>query len=683
MTPREEAANPLLDLSGPARYGAIAPEHVEPAIRAAIADAEAVRDRVLGQGGEPTWAGLVAPLDDAEERVERAWSAVSNLDATIGSEGIREAHRTAQALVTEHAARAGQDERLFRALERIARSADALDAAQRKILADDLRDFRLAGVALPPEAKARSRAIRAELASLGSSFADHVTDDTRDFRLVVEDPADVEGLPPTALAAARELARSDDPSAPEARWSFTHDHGSFGPFMAFQRNRALREHMMRTHSRRATQGARDNTPLIPKILSLRRELAGLLGFANYAELSLAPKMAPSPGEVRRFLHDLCARARPQALREYEELCALARTEDGLERVERHDLRYYAERVRRRRFGFSQEDLRPYFPLPKVVAGLGEVVRRLYGVELRDRTADGVVPTWHPDVRVLEATERGEVLGHVLFDPYARPGKRGGAWVSGSVSRKRRRDGSVQRPVAHLVCNFPSPVGGRPALLSHDDVRTLFHEAGHALHHLLTTVDYRAAAGIAGVPWDGVEFPSQFHENWIWDPESLAIVSGHVETGEPLPREKLDQVLGARKFLAGIDLLRQCELALVDLELHTGFDPSKDSVSELVADVRRRTGVVPEMEGDRFENAFLHVFSGGYAAGYYGYKWAEVLAADAFSRFEEEGIFSEAAARDFRRTVLAKGGSEDFLDIFRQFRGRAPAATALLRQSGIA
>lgn len=684
-TRTDEPANPLLDLSGPARYDAIRAEHMEPAMRASIADAEALRARLLAAGGPYTWDGIVAPLDDADERVDRAWSSISNLDATMGSDHIRAAHRVAQDLRTEYGSREGQDEGLFRALRGLAEGpgAAALDSVQRKILADRLRDFRLAGVDLPEEGKERARHLRSEIASLGSTFADHVTDEAKAWRLVLDREEDLAGLPQTAVEAARAQALRDDPEAPARRWAFTFDQPSMGPFLAYQRRRDLRARLLSAFVTRATRGERDNTPLIGRILTLRRELARLLGFANYAELSLAPKMARSPAEVRTFLRDLASKAMPRAKEEVAELAALARAEDGIERVERHDVRYYAEKLRARSFGFSQEDLRPYFPLPRVVAGLGEVLRRLYGIEVRDRTADRVLPTWHDDVRVLEVTEDGTVLGHVLFDPYARPGKRQGAWVAPSVSRRRRRDGTLQRPVAHLVCNFPAPVGGKPSLLSHEEVRTFFHEWGHALHCVLSTVDHRAASGIGGVPWDGVEFPSQFHENWIWDPESLAVISGHVDTGDPLPRATLSKMLAARRFLAGNEILRQCEYALVDLELHTDFDPARDSVREVVADVRRLTGVVPEPPEERFENAFLHIFQGGYAAGYYGYKWAEVLAADAFGRFQDEGIFARDAARSFRENVLARGGSEEFLDLFRRFRGRDPDAGALLRQAGIA
>jgi oligopeptidase A len=683
MTPREEQ-NPLLDVSSSPRYDAIRAEHGEPAVRLRVKQAEAELERLLAAPGPRTWDGFVRPLDDAEEAVDRAWSALSNLEATLGTDELRAAHRAAQAVVTAHGSKVGQDERLYRAVRDVAEgpAAASLDRAQRKILEDDLRDFRLAGVNLPPEQKERCRAIRTELAQLGSEFADHATDDALAFRLVVDREEDLAGLPPAFVASARARARAEDPKAPAGRAVFGLDQPTVTTFLAQQRNRDLRAIVHRAWVTRASSGERDNAPLAARILRLRKELATLLGFGCYAELSLTKKMARSPAEVRAFLLDLADRAMPKAREELARLQEFARREDGIERLERHDLAYYREHLRQRLHGFSQEDLRAYLPLPRVLDGLGKVLGRLYGIELRDRTADGVLPVWHPDVRVLEVTERGAPVGHVLFDPFTRKGKRAGAWVAGCVTRKRRSDGSVQRPVAHLVCNFPEPSGGRPSLLAHEDVRTLFHEFGHALHHLLSDVDHRQASGISGVPWDGVEFPSQFHENWIWHADALALISGHVDTGEPIPADLQDRLRAARTFCAALDLLRQAELALVDLELHTDFDPSRDDVRTVIESVRRRVAVVPADPEDRFENSFLHVFQGGYAAGYYGYKWAEVLAADAFGRFEEEGVFSERAARDYRAHVLSRGGSEDFLELFRRFRGRAPDSTALLRHAGI-
>ncbi len=695
MTPRDASpsANPLLEqTTAPPRYDRIAPADIEPAIRTLVAEAKALRDRLVAAseaGDAPTWDGFFMPLEEAGERIDRAWSAAGNLDATIGTPEIRQAHRAAQTVLTEYRSAAAQDEAVYRACVAIdsgnrGPGGGALSPVHRKILSDVLRTFRTQGVHLDAASKARARAIRAELAQIGSTFAENATDDALAFRLVIDDPAKVADLPAPLVAAARRQALADDPSAPESRWSFTLDAAVVMPFLAQQPDRALRETMARAWGTRASSGPRDNSKHVVRILALRKELAQILGFANYAELSLVPKMAESPDQVRAFILDLVDKALPAARRETNELRALAQA-DGIAQLERHDTGFYRDQLRRRLHGFSQEALRPYFPLPKVLEGLGGVLTRIYGVTLTDRTADGIHPTWHPDVRVLEVAEiapDGAPLGHVLFDPCARPGKRAGAWVSGCVTRRRLGDGSVQRPVTHLVCNFPAAEPGRPALLSHDEVRTLFHEFGHALHHLLSTVDYAAVSGTHGVPWDGVEFPSQFHENWIWHPEVLALLSGHVDTGEPLPAEIAAKLRGARDFFAASDLLRQAELALTDLELHTTFDPAKDDVRALIDSVRARVAVIPAQPWDRMENSFLHIFYGGYAAGYYGYKWAEVLAADAFGRFEEEGIFSPRAGRDFRDSVLANGGSVDYTDLFVRFRGRKPDPAALLRQSGI-
>lgn len=654
-------------------------------VRALLSSAAALRERLVAGAAPATWDAFAAPLEAARDAIDREFTSLGNLDATLGTPEVRRQHHEAQAAVTRHRSEEEQDERVWRGLRHLADSpaAASLGAARRAVLDQRLRNYRLAGVHLASAPKARLRAIAEELAALGSKFADNATDDAARWRMTLDRPEQVAGLPAPLVERARERGREEDPAAPPERCVFGLDAATFIPFSRHQPDRALREEMVRAWLTRASSEPYDNTPLVPRILSLRREAAGLLGFANYAEVSLVPKMARTPAEVRAFLLDLADRARPRARDEVASLAALARREDGISDLALHDVPYYRERMRSALHGFSQEDLRPWFPLPRAVEGLSRVLGRLYGISIADRTADGQVETWHPDVRVLEVSEGGDVLGHVLFDPCARTGKRAGAWVSGWIPRGVNADGSVRRPVALLVCNFPPAAGGRPPLLAHDEVRTLFHEFGHALHHVLSTVEEPAVSGTHGVPWDGVEFPSQFLENWIWEPESLALVSGHVDTGEPLSAETLAKLRASRDFLAATDLLRQVELALFDLELHTDFDPARDSVSALLASVRGRVSVMPSPAYDRLENSFLHVFKGAYAAGYYGYKWAEVLAADAFSRFEEEGIFSPAAARDFRSHVLAPGGSEDFMDLFVRFRGRAPDPSALLRQSGIA
>jgi oligopeptidase A len=678
--------NPLL-ASGHPRFRSIRAEHLEPAVRQRIDEQRRVLDERLAAAKRPTWENLVAPLDEADERVETAFDPAGHLVHVLHDDAMRAAHLRVQPLVTEAATRRAQDERLWKAFTEIRARADSdgLSPTRRKVLDDQLRDFRLAGAHLPPKEKERAAAIRVELSQLAVQFAQHVTDEVDAYRLVVDRREDLAGLPDAAVAAARAQALRDDPKAPADRWSFTLHAPSMMPFLTHQRNRSLRERMYRANVTRATSGKCDNTPVLTRILALRAELAKLLGFANFAEMALVSRMAKSPEEVHAFLSDLAARARPPAEREREALTRLAKERDGIETLERWDLLHYRELLRRERYDFSDEEVRLYFPVDRVLAGLRDVVRRLYHVDVTDRTGAAGFETWHADVRVLEFTNaEGAVLGHVYADLYARPGKQSGAWVGTIAERKRRADGSVRAPAAYLVCNFTAPAGDGPALLRHEEVRTLFHEFGHALHHVLTEVDERQCAGTSGVPWDGVELPSQFFENWIWHAEPLAAMSGHVETGDPLPKALLDRVVAARSYMKSVDIIRQMEYAISDLELHMRSDPmDAAAIHAVFASVHDRVSVFPTADWDRFENGFLHIFAGGYAAGYYGYAWSEVLAADAFSRFQAEGIWSPAAARDFRRHILARGGSADFMDLFVAYRGRRPTPDALLAGAGIA
>jgi oligopeptidase A len=683
-TPTTTTDNPLLDLSGPPRFQAIKPEHIEPVVRQRIAEVEALIERLVTRAEPPTWATLVEPLDAAFESLERAWGPVEHLNSTMNTDALREVYRATKPLLAEHEARVGQDARLFRAYEAVRARADqdGLTSVQKKVLDEVLRDFRLAGVALETDAqKARFREIKVELSKLESRFSDNVVDVTRTYRLVVEDERDLAGLPERVVAAARKQAEDDDPQAPPARWTFTLHAPSVQPFLQYAENRALRERLYRAFTTRATEGEQDNGPLMDRILELRRELARLLGYANFAEVSLATKMAPSPEKVTAFLADLAQRSRPFGQRDRAELDEFARRRDGLAQLEAWDFAFYRERLRQERYSFSDEEVRQYFPLERALDGLFGVLQRLYGIRLS--AAPGTFETWHPDVRLLEVKdESGELLGHMFLDLFARDGKKPGAWMGGCIDRRRRK-GDLQRPIAYLVCNFAPPLGASPSLLRHDEVRTLFHECGHALHHVLTQVDVRQVSGINRVPWDGVELPSQFHENWVWHEDSLALLAGHVDTGAPLPKELLSRMLAAKNFQSGADMLRQLEFALFDLTLHTSFVPGgARTVHDVIEAVRDEVAVMRPPAWNRFENAFTHIFAGGYAAGYYSYKWAEVLAADAFSRFEEEGIFSRDAGRAFRDTVLGRGGSEDLMELFVKFRGREPSAEPLLRQSGL-
>ena len=678
--------NPLLAPVGHPKYASIRAEHVEPAVRQRIAEWHELADRCLAPSVTPTWDAVVAPLADAAERIHAAFGPAAHLVHVLHDDAMRDAHARAQALFVEYETKRGQDERLWRAYTAIRARADAdgLSPARKKILDDELREFRLAGVHLPPDKKARVAEILAELSKLSVEFAQHVTDEMDAWRLVVDRKADIEGLPETLVAAARRQALKDDPAAPAERWSFTLHMPSMQPFLTYQRNRALREAMYRANVTRCLAGPRDNTPLVRRTVELRMELAKLLGFANYAEMALQDRMAKTPAEVHAFIEDLARRARPHAERQRDELAKLAKERDGVTRFERWDLMYYREIARRERYDFADEDVRRHLPAGRVLAGLGEVVRRLYGVTIADRTGDARFETWHDDVRVLEFTDAdGTVLGHVYADLYARPGKQTGAWVGGILGRQVARDGSVRLPACTLVCNFTPPADGKPSLLRHDEARTLFHETGHALHHMLTRVVDPQCSGTNGVPRDGVELPSQFFENWIWHQEPLTAMSGHVDTGEPIPAALVGHMLAARNHCRAIDIIRQMEYALSDMELHMSAEPMGEAaVRRVFAESKARVAVLPHPEWDRFENGFLHIFAGGYSAGYYGYAWAEVLAADAFSRFEEEGIWSQRAARDFRDHVLANGSAADFMDLYVAFRGRRPTPDALLRSAGL-
>ena len=678
------SANPLLTLEGPPRYENVRPEHVEPAVRQRIREVEAALERVVAAETPRTWRDVVEPLDRVEEALERAWGPVEHLNAVMNSEALREVYRAVKPLVAEHRAKLGQDERLFAAYQAVLEQADreGLDEVQRKILQDTLRDLRLAGVALPAEQKARFRELTVELSQLAARFSDNVLDATDAYRLVLEAPEDLEGLPASALEQARAQALRDDPQAPEGRHTFTLHAPSYMAFMQYARQRARREELYRAYVTRASEGEKDNGPLIRRTLVLRREMARMLGFPSYAELSVATKMAESAAQVRQFLDELAVKARPFGEREREALTAFARARDGVAELQSWDVAYYREALRQEKYSFSDEEVREYFPLDRVLSGLFATLERLYGITLRDVTAQAPLPLWHADARILEVRDGPALAGYMLLDLFARDGKRQGAWMGGCIDRKRRA-GTVELPVAYLVCNFAAPVGGKPSLLRHGEVRTLFHECGHALHHVLTRVDYRQAAGISNVPWDGVELPSQFHENWVWQEESLALLAGHWQSGAALPAALREKMLAAKNFMSAADMLRQLEFALFDLELHTEYDPQgEEPVHARLEAVRERVALFRPPAYDRFENAFSHIFAGGYAAGYYSYKWAEVLAADAFSRFEEEGIFSRAAGLDFKHHVLERGGSAELMRLYVAFRGRQPTPEALLRHSGL-
>ena len=675
--------NPLLEnLTRPA-FRRIRPEHVEPAIDQLLDEHRAVLKSVLDYPGEHTWETLFRPLEEKDDQLQRAWSAVRHLHSVADNDALRQAYNACVPKMSDHHTEMGQNEDLFNACRVLAVSSDysTLDISRKKIIDNALRDFRLSGIGLGQTEKDRYKALQQRLSKLHTRFEENLLDATHGWTRHVTDEALLSGLPDTVVELAAQAARRQDRSG----WLFTLEYPSYVPVMTYADNRELRREMYTAYNTRASElgpnaGKWDNGPMMAEILSLRQELASLLGFDNYAGYSLETKMASSPEEVLSFLQDLAQSSKPVARRELADLEKFAADEYGMEELLAWDIPYYSEKLRQKRFNFSQEDLRPYFPAHQVVEGLFSVVNRLYGLRITQQEG---VETWHPDVDYFEVRDdRNELRGGFYLDLYARPHKRGGAWMDECVIR-RLHNGAVQSPVAYLTCNFTPPVSGKPSLLTHDEVLTLFHEFGHGLHHILTLIDYAGVSGINGVPWDAVELPSQFLENWCWEREALDLFGRHYETGEPLPAVLFDRMQQAKTFHAGMHMVRQLELALFDFRLHfeqRGDDT--DDIQALLDEVRRDVGVIQAPPDNRFQHSFGHIFAGGYAAGYYSYKWAEVLSADAFSRFEDNGIFDAETGRDFLHCILEQGGAREPMDLFVEFRGRKPEIDALLRHSGI-
>jgi len=679
--------NPLLDFSGLPRYSAVRPEHIGPAVEQLLAEGRALVARLSARDVPATWESFVAPLDDQGERLSRAWGMVGHLHGVLDSPELREAYNAAQPKVVEYFTELGQNQALFdkyKAL-RVSAGFDGLSAAQKKIIDNELRDFRLSGAELAEGPKQRYAAIMQQLAALSTRYSENLLDATNAFKLNITDKAELDGLPEDVKEAAREAAREDG----QQGWTLTLRAPCYFPVMQYARARALREKMYYAHETRASEfgpANLDNTPLMADILKLRREAAQLLGYASHAEVSLASKMADTPRQVIDFLEELAAKAKPHAERDFAELKRFAAEKLGLADPQSWDLAYASEQLRMQRYSFSDQEVKQYFPEEKVLAGMFRVVERIFGVRILPAGAD----TWEPSVRFFRIEDAaGQAVGSFYLDPYARASKRGGAWMDEAMTRKRKA-GGVQAPVAHLVCNFPAPVGGRPALLTHDEVITLFHEFGHGLHHLLSKVDFQGVSGINGVEWDAVELPSQFMENFCWEWEVVQGMTAHVDTGAPLPRTLFDKMIAAKNFQSGMQMVRQIEFSLFDMHLHHDFDPAGNvTPQQLLEQVRAKVAVVFPPAFNRFANGFSHIFGGGYSAGYYSYKWAEVLSADAFSAFEEaakaEGavsILDPAVGARFRDEILAVGGSRPAMDSFKAFRGRPPSMDALLRHSGM-
>jgi oligopeptidase A len=676
-------SNPLLTFQGLPPFSEIKPEHVLPAVEALITEGKAVVEEVANaQSG--SWDALIMPLDEVSDRLSRAWSPVGHLNSVANTPELREAYDACLPLLSDYGSWMGQHQGLYQAYQRVANSADfaQLSQAQQEVITQALRDFTLAGVALPEAEKQRYTEICSRLSELSSKFSNNLLDATRGWSKLITDESELAGLPATALAAAKQAAAAKQ----QQGYLLTLDFPCYLPVMSYCDNRALRQEIYTAFVTRASDqgpnaGQWDNSKVMDEIIALRHEKANLLGFASYADYSLATKMAEKSDQVLGFLIDLAAKSKPQAEKDLQQLYQFAKAEYGVDQLESWDLTYYSEKLKQHTYAIDAEAVRPWFPEHKVVSGLFEVAKRLFGVDIVERKG---VDVWHNDVRFYDIFNAdGSLQGSFYLDLFAREGKRGGAWMDECQVRWRNSKGQLQTPVAYLTCNFSGPVGCQPALFTHDEVVTLFHEFGHGLHHMLTKVEVAGVSGINGVPWDAVELPSQFLENWCWEPEALAFISGHFETGEPLPHEMLDKMLAAKNFQSAMQMVRQLEFSLFDFHLHLDFDPSKGAnVQQTLDKIREQVAVVPTSPFNRFQHSFGHIFGGGYAAGYYSYKWAEVLSADAFSRFEEEGIFNPEVGESFLNQILRKGGSDSPMNLFRAFRGREPDVAALLRHSGI-
>ncbi|MDH5632504.1 MAG: M3 family metallopeptidase [Gammaproteobacteria bacterium] len=677
-----DTSNPLMNHYNLPPFAAIRPEHVEPALDQVLMENRAAITGLVADDAATGWDRFVAIMESLDERLHRVWSPVSHLNSVMDSEALRDVYERCLPKISEYATEIAQNPKLYERYRLLADSDEfaQLDVAQRQLVNNVLREFRLNGAELEGADKARFAEIKKRLALLSNQFSRNVLDATHGWHLDIINEAELAGLPESALALARQTAER----AGVQGWRFTLDAPSYLGLVEYADSRDLREQVYTAFSTRASDqgpnaGQWDNAPLIDEILQLRHEMAGLLGFANYAELSLARKMADTVSEVSDFLYDLSGRSRDVALKDRQMLEQFAR-QQGLDGpLQAWDIPYYGEKLRQQQYALSQEQLRPYFPLPKVLDGMFDLIGRLYGMRVEARND---VETWHDDVRFFQIYDAdNQARGAFYLDCYARPHKRGGAWMDDCITRKRSGD-HVQQPVAYLVCNFSPPVGSQPSLLTHDEVTTLFHEFGHGLHHMLTQVDYVSVAGINGVEWDAVELPSQFMENWCWQRDVVDSISGHYQAGDRLPAELFDKLYAARNFQSAMQLARQLEFSIFDLRLHAEYG-QWPSPQALLDSVRQEVAVVEPPHFNRFQNGFSHIFGGGYAAGYYSYKWAEVLSADAFGKFEENGLFDQATGRAFLEEILERGGSQPAMELFVAFRGRKPSIDALLRHSGLA
>ncbi len=673
------ANNPLLDFSGLPKFDQVKAEHVTPAITHLLENGRILIEKLATDSQEPTWDNFAKPLEDMEEHISRAWSQVGHMNAVVNSPELREAYNASLPKLTDFYSDLSQDERLYAKFRALKNSTgfSKLTTAQKKIIENEVRDFRLGGAELAESDKVRFKAIQESLSKLTTKFEENLMDTTNDFAYFVENVADLKGVPEDAIQAAQEAAQADGKTG----YKFTLHFPSYMPVLQYGEKRELRELLYRAYATRASEFGKpewDNTNLISEILKLRLEAAKLLGFKNYAEMSLATKMADTPKEVISFLDNLAQRAKPFAQQDMKELIEYAQ-KLGINDMQAWDVAFVSEKLREDKYAFSDQEVKQYFPEEQVLHGLFKVVETIFGVHVKKSDA----PVWHADAAFYEINDQhGKPIGQFYLDLYARNNKRGGAWMDEAITRRKKGD-HIETPVAFLTCNFSAPVGGKPALFTHDEVITMFHEFGHGLHHMLTKVEEYGVSGIKGVEWDAVELPSQFMENFCWEWDVLRHMTKHVDTGAQLPRELFEKMVAAKNFQAGMQTVRQIEFSMFDMRLHGEFDPhGKANALDLIEQIRDEVAVVRPPKFNRFPNGFSHIFAGGYAAGYYSYKWAEVLSADAYSMFEENGVLCAETGQRFWHEILSQGGSRPALESFVAFRGRAPDIEALLRHNGM-
>jgi len=675
--------NSLLAMEGLPPFSKIKPEEIIPAIDTVLSENRENVKKLLSKNSEYNWDNLIQPLEEQEDRLSRIWSPVRHMNSVVNSDELREAYNACLPKLSDYSTEMGQNKKLFQAYQQIAacETFSSLDVSQQKTIKNALRDFRLSGVDLPEKKKKRFKEISQDLSKLTSKFEENLLDATNAWEKQIINKEQLSGLPESSMAMCQQTAENKN----KPGYLLTLQFPTYYAVITYAENRELRKEIYRAYTTRASdQGSKkkwDNSQLMEEILSLRFELSQLLGFKNYAERSLFTKMAESPQEVLDFLNELAQKVKPAAEKEMQALRDFSKNKLGLENLQAWDIAFASEKLQQERYKISQEDLKPYFPVDQVVDGLFSLVNKLYGMKVKEKKD---IDTWHPDVKFYEIRDlENNLRGQFYFDLYAREKKRGGAWMDECISRMKTKSG-INTPVAYMTCNSTPPVGHKPALFTHDEVITLFHEFGHGLHHMLTQIDYPSVSGISGVEWDAVELPSQFMENWCWEHEALDLFARHYETGEKLPDELFKKMIASKNFQAAMQMVRQLEFSIFDIRIHLDYDPEKGGrIQETLDEVRGKVAVVKPPEFNRFQHGFSHIFAGGYAAGYYSYKWAEVLSADAFARFEEEGVFNPKIGQDFLNEILEVGGSRDAMESFKAFRGREPDIEALLRHNGLA